>query len=199
MPGLSNIQPVIPPLKPPRGDDKQPAVVVGHTPSNDPIYSRRILRAAKAKKPKLDGDGNPVVARNPNTGEPLYQRFVAVPEWREQKFILAPDGANNIYIQEWLPPTEAEVQAAELERRKSDVLNRLAERLAREEMGLDVAALEATADALEQAPPPPPAAEPFPRKRGVGGWDLSNGEYFKGKKVDAEAAQAVLDAAAEGF
>lgn len=131
---LATIEPVHAPLVPPKGDDGKAAVPIGHTPDGRLIYTRTIIRPAKQKVPKLDPvTGEQEWARHPTTGEKLYSRWRTVREERTQTFTLESDGANNVYVQEYHPPTPEQIAKAERDRRIEENRARLDEMMADED------------------------------------------------------------------
>ncbi len=200
---LTSIQKFHPPLVPPNG-----AVVAGVTPDGQQLYRRSTKRSGS--KPRIDPksitvenpEGEQLWKKQPVTGEPLY-KMREVTFWTEERlFFLHSIGNGNVEMVDYVPPDPAEIDRAQ---RRQDAQSRLQE-LTEAMVDQDMSAAELiayiqtqrTAPVQEPVPAPaPPTAEDnltFPVSIRPGGhYRLSNGAEFAGKKVDAEAAQALMD------
>ena len=220
---LSRIQPLNPELIPPKG-----AIPHGIGPGGKQLY-REVTRRSRAV-PKINPEtGEREFALHATTARPLYPLNKPEIYDLERLYFLESDGMGNIYNIDYHPPTEAELAEALRQQRIKDMIPKLAEALVDENMAPEefvrglrggvIPAPEAAADlgatpsfagdrvsddtSDEEGEIDPPVEYPVALP-GIGRWELSNGETFKGKKVEAiqqeeslQKARAAAKAVAE--
>jgi hypothetical protein len=145
-------------------------------------YDERVGREVQAWKRNSNGDK--VV--------PLYE----VELYDETLlFYLESDGQNNVAMVPYVEPSVEELADRDRKRRVAEMKDALAEAVV--QAGLTP---EQVLQRLMSQPPampePEPEPEPFlpeyPKHEAFDRWVLSNGEKFKGSRVEAEAAEAAL-------
>jgi hypothetical protein len=184
-------------------------VLAGYAPMGLPIY--RVKKLVTKNEPRRSKDGEVEYAKHPTTGEPLYQKRKVEWEYVDGYVVPNQQGNGNLSWDDYTPPTPEEIAAADREKRIAELIPVLGGVLVDNDVTPEqlVAALRgAPAQAAPAAEPkaeiPPPVRdgevgsaggpEPeFPKALpGVGRWELSNGEVYKGTKIDAIAAEKAL-------
>jgi hypothetical protein len=187
---LSKIEPLIPPLVLPLGDDGVRARQVDVTPDGRPVYQMRRIRAKDKKEPVIDpATGEQLWEKHPATAQPLYRRWRLVRDEYDLLFTMENDGQGNTYVQKYTPPSPEEIAAKEQEQqaaRFKDDLARLAS-----ERGISAEALLARLMDAGSAAEEEDAVE-YPENYAPGRWRLSNGKKMQGTKEEALAAEAAL-------
>lgn len=188
--GLAQIQPAHADMnKVPMGDDGKPSVAVMTLPNGKVVWKRKLIRAKH--EPELGADGKQVWALHPTTAQPLYKRYIRRRAERDQMFTMESDGHMNIYTQDYYPPSPEEQERAEralaMQQKQAAFFDALGRsNISPEGMDSLIAVLAGQGDEEVEAPE-------FPKKAaGVGQWLLSDGSKFKGKKAEAEAAEAAI-------
>lgn len=193
---------------------------VGLTPAGQQLYVER-FKSAKAI-PMIGDNGQRVWKRHPINGEPLYPMNKREDTIVERMFFFESQGNFNVEKHWYKPPTQAELDAALREKNMATVMERFAatlvdsgkspEELMRRlfEYGPvlsdgEFAEAESGAPATT-LPEPVVEAEPYPHQLpGIGRWGLSDGTKMQGKRSEADAAEALIQAQrataqeAEGF
>lgn len=177
-----------------RIDEDGEIVFAKHPTTGEPLYQKRQL----VPQGKPGPDGKPT----------WYVDVYVVPNQQ---------GNGNLSWDDYTPPSAAEIAAAARERKIEEMLPELAgalidSGLTPAQLAAALAGAPAAAPAAEVAEIPPPAREgtgdpetvdpltdeapadqEFPKALpGVGRWELSSGEVFKGTKIDAISREQAL-------
>lgn len=175
-----------PDLIPPRGAEPVKVMddgrVVYQVTEFDPVATK------ENKQPKLDPEGNPEYLRHPTTGQIIKPKMVAVPKFKTRQIVLRRSGRGHVYKDDYYEPSQEDLDRQERERRKSEILERFAERAAELNMDVDAfvdtmltPAKEAAADLSE-----------YPKVLGGGWHELSNGEKVRCKDEEAIEREEML-------
>lgn len=191
MRALQKIKPILVDVIPPTNSDGTDVVQVGRTPKGLPIYQQTIVRASAAK-PKLDPKTKEQVwVRHPTTGEPLYRRWTKTAESRTRFIVPNQQGNGNLSWDEWIPATKEQIALEERAKKIEAMKDGLAAALV--DGGITIEQfLGQVGAAKEPVAPPKVETRVFPVHIAGASWKLSDGSMFKGKKVDAVAAEAAL-------
>lgn len=183
---------------------------VGVGPGGRIIY-REQSRRARAVKDIDPKTGEQKQRKHGVTGEALYGLNKPELYTLERTFYLESDGQGNIYKVDYIPPTPEQIEAERRKQAAKDMMPALAEALVAEGLTAEeiVARLRGPAttrastvdDSVQSSVAESPTGdttEPekeYPVLSSPGRWELSNGEIFAGKKVEAQAREAELQAA----
>lgn len=201
---LNKIEKVHPPLTGPEG-----GVPLGiTTPDGKPLW--KVTRQRSRSVPQLDKNGEQVWKKHATTGEDIIKK--RRPEFYTEELIgyEESEGNNNVTFVQWAPPTATEIAARERAEKIAALGGgRLAELMV--DRGVSPEALfdrltapapapqqEATAptpnasEDVQKAAEADPALVAYPHMYAPGRWRLSNGTTLRGKREDAEAAEAAL-------
>lgn len=202
---LRKIEPIHPPMKPPKG-----AVAAGVTPDGHQLYREHSKRSRSI--PDIDEEtGQQRQRRHALTGEPLYGIRKPEPYTLTRLYFLEDQGNGNIVKVDYREPTPeemaAKVRAREIELMKDTLAATMVD------SGLSPSELVRRLTAPVTAAAPAPAAAPeaetleeeeeeveeeelpqvvYPVHRGGKSWLLSSGDLFNGKKDEATKAEDAL-------
>ena len=161
----------------------------GHTPDGKQLY--RWLRKRHRAVPLLDEDGNQIFKRHPSSGEPVVAVNKPEPYEEDLLFYIDDDGQWNKNMVFYQPPTAEQLAEEERKRRQQRGMERLMEALGAADV--DPGELIDEIMARKAAPEAEPE-EQYPVMYGPGLWRLSDGSTMRGKKDEAEDAEARLHA-----
>ena len=175
---MQKIKPLHPQLVPPEGSEPH-----GVTPDGRQVY--KLVTARSRSVLDKDDEGNQKYRKNQQTGEPMYR--MRKPQFYEKTeiFTLESGGNGNVMKMKYAPPTDAELAAAERERKIVAMRDGLAEAF------VDQGLSPAEAVAKLTGAKPEPGVE-YPLHLNGARWQLSNGAIVTGKRGDAEAAEKLV-------
>lgn len=194
---LTKLQPLHPEkIAPPE------AVMAGTTPDGKQLY-REVTRRSRAV-PMLDEKGDRVFAKNPMTAEPLYPKNRPEIYNHERLYYLESEGNGNLRKVDYAPPTPEQL-AEQARQRRIDEMGggQLGAALVDagitpEEAVQRILSGSAAAPAPDEPLPVPWVPDPdaeYPVHIAGGKWQLSNGEFVRSNREEAEKAEAQVQIA----
>jgi hypothetical protein len=192
---LPQIQVPLPALIPPEGARPTGEVL----DDGRIVYKMRRLnldKTAKNKKQTVDADGAPAWRRHPTTGEKMYPIMTTEPVYEDVEFVLEASRQQHVAIITNFRGTPEERASDAKRKQKNEFSERLAELATERGISADELVIRLVERVRETSPGQvvveiPDDREPsFPKHKGGGHWQLSDGTTMRGSRDEAEAAEA---------